>query len=70
MASIELGPRQQEIYNLIVSEALTNEEIAQRLGIAKCTVNNRIAEIFEKTGARRRDELIVWHYRGRDNPED
>lgn len=42
----------------LVSEGLTNKEIATRLGISVNTVNNHVANIFSKTGVRSRIDLL------------
>lgn len=42
----------------LVCEGLTNKEIAANLNISVNTVNNHVANVFEKTGVRSRVELL------------
>lgn len=42
----------------LVCDGLTNKEIASELNISVNTVNNHVANIFEKTGARSRVDLL------------
>lgn len=43
-----------------VGKGMLNKEIAHVLGISVNTVNNTIANIFEKTGCQNRTELMGW----------
>lgn len=52
-----LTKRELEIAGLIV-EGKSNGEIAQVLFISEATVKKHISNIFEKTGAARREELV------------
>lgn len=52
-----LTKRELEIAGLI-AEGKSNGEIAQVLFISKATVKKHISNIFEKTGAARREELV------------
>jgi DNA-binding CsgD family transcriptional regulator len=54
----ELTPREHEVAALI-SDGLTNEEIAQRLTLTPGTVANHVAHILAKTGARSRVQVAV-----------
>jgi DNA-binding CsgD family transcriptional regulator len=54
----ELTQREQDVAALI-SEGLTNEEIAQRLTLTTGTVANHVAHILVKTGARSRVQVAV-----------
>ncbi len=49
--------REQDVIREL-SAGLTNKEIAAKLGISVNTVNNHVANIFEKTGVRSRVELL------------
>ncbi|NLY07887.1 MAG: response regulator transcription factor [Spirochaetales bacterium] len=42
----------------LVSQGLTNKEIASELNISVNTVNNHVANIFSKTGVRSRIDLL------------
>ena len=53
-----LTPREHEVTGLI-SQGLTNEEIAQQLSLTPGTVANHVAHILAKTGARSRVQLAV-----------
>lgn len=58
----KLTPRELEIVRLI-GDGLSNEEIADRLGISGKTVRNHLTIVFEKTGARDRLHLAIYAYR-------
>jgi DNA-binding CsgD family transcriptional regulator len=59
----ELTDREGEI-TALVAEALTNQEIADRLGISARTVAVHMSRILAKTGSRSRTELAVSTLRG------
>ena len=54
-----LTPRQREIAAL-VAEGLTNDEIAERLGLVRGTVANLVVKVMRKLGLRNRVQLAVW----------
>jgi RNA polymerase sigma factor (sigma-70 family) len=54
----ELSARQQEIIRL-VCEALSNGEIAKKLGVTEGTVKTHLHAIYEKLGVRSRTELMI-----------
>ncbi len=54
----ELTPREQEVASLI-SQGLTNEEIARQLTLTPGTVANHVAHILAKTGARSRLQVAL-----------
>jgi DNA-binding NarL/FixJ family response regulator len=54
-----LTPREREVLNL-VSEGLTDREIATQLYVSPRTVQNQLGRIREKTGRGRRSELARW----------
>ena len=56
---ISLSTREIEIIQL-VSEGLTNQEIADRLTISKRTVDNHVSNVFTKTGSKNRVALLNW----------
>ena len=56
---ISLSAREIEIIEL-VSEGLTNQEIADRLTISKRTVDNHVSNVFTKTGSKNRVALLNW----------
>jgi PAS domain S-box-containing protein len=43
-----------------ISRGWSNDEIARELGIAKNTVRNYVASIYDKIGVHRRSEAIIW----------
>jgi DNA-binding NarL/FixJ family response regulator len=51
-----MSPREREVANLVVAGA-SNPEIAERLFIARKTVERHVSNILAKTGARNRTEL-------------
>ena len=57
--NISLSTREIEIIEL-VSEGLTNQEIADRLTISKRTVDNHVSNVFTKTGSKNRVALLNW----------
>jgi DNA-binding NarL/FixJ family response regulator len=54
-----LSKREQEVAEL-VSEGLSNDEIAQQLKLSKHTVKNYLFHIFEKLGVSSRVELVLF----------
>jgi DNA-binding NarL/FixJ family response regulator len=57
-----LSPRELEVLRLVV-EGLTNQEIADRLGLARRTVQAHVANALEKTQTRSRTQLAVFALR-------
>lgn len=57
--NVSLSARELEIIEL-VSEGLTNQEIAERLTISKRTVDNDVSNVFTKTGSKNRVALLNW----------
>ena len=53
-----LTEREQQIVQL-VSEGLSNAQIAQRLSLSVQTVKNRLSALYPKLGVRSRTELAV-----------
>ncbi len=60
--SIPLSPRETDVL-LLLSEGLSNQEIADRLYISIHTVKTHTNHIFEKMGVKRRTQAIL---RGRE----
>lgn len=58
IADCGLTKREQEIVQLI-RQGKSNGEIASELFISETTVKKHVSNIFEKTGVKRREELIV-----------
>jgi DNA-binding NarL/FixJ family response regulator len=57
----ELSQRQEEVLALI-AEALSNKQIAHRLGISEATVKAHISKTIQVTGCRNRVGLaLLWH---------
>ncbi|MEM9908369.1 MAG: response regulator transcription factor [Cyanobacteria bacterium P01_D01_bin.44] len=54
----QLSPREQEVLQLIATGA-SNQEIAQRLFIAKKTVKNHITQIFKKLAIHNRTQAAI-----------
>lgn len=54
----ELTPREIEVVRLI-SEGLSNQQIAERLFLSHGTVRNHISTILEKTGLEHRTQIAV-----------
>ena len=53
-----LSPREQEVRELVV-QGLTNREIAAVLKVTENTVKKYVYEVFNKTGASSRVELVL-----------
>jgi len=58
----DISRREMEVMSLI-SESLTNEEIAQKLFLSAKTVKTHVRNIFEKTGIRNRVEAVLLYIR-------
>lgn len=54
---LQLTPRELEILGL-VSEGLSNREIAERTFVSENTVKTHVSRVFDKLGARRRTEAV------------
>ena len=54
-----LAQREDEVANL-VAEGMTNQGIAQKLGVAEHTVSNCLFRIYEKLGISNRVELLLY----------
>jgi DNA-binding CsgD family transcriptional regulator len=54
-----LTVREREVLTL-VSQGLTDKEIASRLYVSPRTVQNQLARIRQKTGRGRRSDLARW----------
>jgi DNA-binding NarL/FixJ family response regulator len=64
-----LTPREREVAAL-VTEGLSNAEIAQRLVLTEGTVANHLAHIMRRLGARNRVRVAMWAIRqGLYSPE-
>lgn len=57
-APIALSPREQEVL-LLLSEGLSNAEVAARLGISRHTAKFHVNAILDKLGATTRTEAVV-----------
>jgi DNA-binding NarL/FixJ family response regulator len=57
-----ISKREMEVMALI-SESMTNEEIAQKLFLSAKTVKTHIRNLFEKTGIRNRVEAVLLYIR-------
>ena len=56
----ELSPREEEIL-MLVTQGLTNREIANRLGISWRTVDAYLRRVYRKINVRGRIEAVVWY---------
>ena len=54
-----LTERQQEIVALVV-EGLTNQAIADKLGLTRATVSQHVATILWRLGLTSRHEVAIW----------
>jgi DNA-binding CsgD family transcriptional regulator len=55
-----LTPREWEVLSLL-RDNLSNEEIAERLGITVAGAKYHVSEILSKLGVRTREEAAAWH---------
>ena len=63
-----ISKREMEVMAL-VSESMTNEEIAQKLFLSAKTVKTHIRNLFEKTGIRNRVEAVLLYIRYKQENE-
>jgi DNA-binding NarL/FixJ family response regulator len=63
----ELTDREQEVLQL-VTEGLTNGQIARRLGIAERTVKGHLTHVFERIGVTDRTSAAIWALRHLQSP--
>ena len=59
-----LSPRELEVLRL-VSQGLTNKEIAYRLGLSARTIQYHLNSIFNKTGTSTRSEAVAIAYQSK-----
>lgn len=59
----KLSPRENEIYNLLI-QGKSRKNIAEKLCIAKSTLEWHILHIFQKKDVKNRVELVSKHYGG------
>ena len=57
---VELTPRQLQVAGL-VTEGMTNKDIAAKLGVTEMVVKNYLRLIFDQTGMSSRLELALWY---------
>jgi len=55
----DLSPRQQDIM-LCLAKGMSNQEIADYLGIKLSTVRNNIATVYEWLGITNRVQALLW----------
>lgn len=58
VAPVGLSPREQEVL-VLLSEGLSNAEVAERLGISRHTAKFHVNAILDKLGATTRTEAVV-----------
>jgi DNA-binding CsgD family transcriptional regulator len=54
------SPRQKRVIEL-VSEGLTNRDVAEQLGISAGVVRSHLYRIYDKIGISNRVELALWY---------
>ncbi|MEV6235201.1 AAA family ATPase [Lentzea sp. NPDC051838] len=62
-AADPLSPRESEVVELI-TQAMTNREIATRLVLSERTVETHVRSVLAKLGLRTRTEIAAWSLRG------
>jgi DNA-binding CsgD family transcriptional regulator len=55
----DLTPREREVLTL-VCQGKSDPEIATELKLARNTVRNHVASLYQKLGLNRRSALVVW----------
>lgn len=65
----DLTPRQQEIM-LSLARGMSNQEIADDLGIKLSTVRNNIAAVYDWLGFTNRVQALLWILSNEDLAED
>ncbi len=55
----DLTPREREVLGFI-SHGMTDRDIAEKLGLTRCTVRNHVATLYSKIGVHSRSSAIVW----------
>lgn len=68
MPTTELTARESEVLELVV-DGLSNDEVADRLGISRRTAETHVRTLFRKTGATRRGQLARMAA-GKGGPDD
>jgi DNA-binding NarL/FixJ family response regulator len=58
----DLSPRELEVVHLLV-DGLSNQEIAERLGLSRRTVHAHVANAMSRTGSKSRTQLVVYALR-------
>lgn len=62
--TIELTPRQQQIYKLLTQRGISNKQIANYLNLSESAVKRHLSKIYQKFGVVNRVQLIT--YKGTD----
>ncbi|WP_157250260.1 response regulator transcription factor [Nonomuraea typhae] len=57
----ELGERDVQVL-LLIARGLSNQEMAEELGLALSTVKNRVSELFTRLGVRDRAQAVILAY--------
>ena len=55
----DLTPRAREVLGLM-AQGVTDDEIAQKLGVSRNTIQNHVSAIYRTTGIRKRSALVIW----------
>lgn len=61
-----LSKGEQKVYDLLV-KGYSNDRIARQLALAQKTIKFHLTNIFKKLKVKSRAEVIVKHYRDRDD---
>ena len=63
----DLSSREQQVYNLIISEGLTVQQMANRLYLSVGTVKRVLRDIYLKKQVSSKLELTIKHYKELQN---
>ena len=59
---IEVTARECQVAHLL-AQGLTNQQIADDLGVIKSWVGKLVSNVYDKTGMWDRDEFVLWYLR-------
>jgi DNA-binding NarL/FixJ family response regulator len=61
--AIQLTPREQQIFVLLTTRALSNKQIANHLNVTESTIKAHMSKIMAKYGAKTRTQLVLFTQR-------
>ena len=58
--AIQLTPREQQIFVLLTTRALSNKQIANTLNVTESTIKAHMSNIMAKYGVQTRTQLVLF----------